>query len=166
MQGVILPAKPVRIGETWTQEIKIPGVTGGGASKIKTTLTRVEYLNKYRTARLHVVITTPVNAYLDAALQPTTQQAEAASTMNGTALVTNDINFAIAEGEVVRSVGKGVTTMTVAVGKPTIPDKPTAKRAKKGGAPAPAAAAAKPAQMLRMIVRTDIETNLVEPAKK
>ena len=46
--------------------------------------------------------------------------------MNGTAVVTDDINFAIAEGKVVRSVGKGVTSMTVAVGKPVIPDKPAA----------------------------------------
>jgi hypothetical protein len=162
MQGVILPTKPVRIGETWTQKVQIPGLTGSGFSTIKTTLARVEYVNKYRTARLHVVINTPVSAFLDAALQPTTRQAEAASTMNGTAVVTDDINFAIAEGRVLRSVGKGVTTMTVTVGKPVAPDKPN-KRPRKGAAPA---TPAKAPQVLTMTVHTDIESNLVEPAKK
>ena len=42
MQGVILPPKPVRIGETWTQHVQIPGITGNGSSTIKTTLVRIE----------------------------------------------------------------------------------------------------------------------------
>lgn len=164
MQGVILPAKPVRIGETWVEHIQLPGITGSGSSTIKTTLARVETINKYRTARLHVVITTPVSAYLDAALQPVAKPAGAASTMNGTAVVTDDINFAIAEGRVIKSVSKGVTTMTVAVGKPS-PDAPKLRKRKKGAA-AVIAVPAKSAQMLKMVVHTDIETNLVEPSKK
>ena len=168
MQGVVLPGKPVRIGETWTQKVQIPGVTGSGSSTVKSTLTRIENVGKYRTARLHVVITTPVSAYLDAALQPTTRQVEAASTMTGTAVVTDDVNFAIAEGRVIRSAGKGVTSMTVAIGKPVIPDKPAPKRRKKGVVQTPPAATApaKSGQVLKMTVSTDIQTNLVEPAKK
>jgi len=167
MQGVILPLKAVKVGETWTQKMQIPGVTGGGSSTIKTTLARVETINKYRTARLHVVITTPVNAYLDAALQPVAKPSGAASTMTGTAVVTDDINFAIAEGRVVRSSSKGVTTMSVAIGKPTIPAAPAKTKRKSGAKAAPAPTApVKTGQTLQMTVRTDIETNLVEPAKK
>jgi hypothetical protein len=168
MQGVILPQKAVKIGETWTQKLQIPGVTGSGSSTIKTTLARIETINKYRTARLHVVITTPVNAYLDAALQPVAKPSGAASTMTGTAVVTNDINFAIAEGKVVHSTSKGVTTMNVAIGKPTVPDRPAPTRRKAGVktvAP-PAAAPVKTGQTLQMTVHTDIETNLLEPTKK
>lgn len=165
MQGVILPAKPVKIGETWTEKIQIPGITGSGASTIKTTLVRVENLSKYRTARLHIVITTPVSAYLDAALQPVDKPSGAASTMTGTAIVTNDVNFAIAEGKVVKSISRGLTTMAVAIGKPTPPAAPAKKR-KKGAAPTPVIAPANPAQLYKMSVHTDIETNLVEQPRK
>ena len=164
MQGVMLPARPVKIGETWTTQV--PGVNGASASTVKSTLVRVEYLNKYRTAHLHVVSTIPVSAYLDAALQPTARATDAACTSNGTAVVTNEINFAIAEGRVIRSIGQGVMNMTVLVGKPTVPEKP-AKRKK--GAPAvaaPPAVAPKKPQTLKMTVRMDIDTNLVEGSKK
>jgi len=167
MQGVILPAKAVRIGETWTQQVKIPGITGSKSSTIKTTLVRVENLGKYRTARLHIVITTPVSAYLDAALQPAEKASGAASTMTGTAVVTDEVDFAIAEGMVVKSVSKGLTTMSVAIGRPTLPDAAPPKKRKKGAAPASVAAPpAKPSQVLQMTVHTDIETNLAEPVKK
>ena len=165
LQGLVLPAKPVKIGESWTQQVQIPGVTGSGSSSIKTTLVRVENVDKYRTARLHVVITTPVTAYLDAALQPVAKAGAAAATMTGTAVVTDEINFAIAEGRVVRSVSKGLTTLSVAVGRPVAPESPSRKRRKKG-APAPAEPPARPGQTLKMTTRTEIETRLVEPTKK
>ena len=169
MQGVILPTKPVKIGETWTQQVKIPGITGNGSSTIKTTLVRIENINKYRTARLHVVITTPVSAYLDAALQPAEKASGAASTMTGTAVVTNDVNFAIAEGRVVKSISKGQTTMSVAIGKPAAPAPAASTKRRRSGtptAPAPIVPAAKPSQVLQMTVRTDMETNLLEQPRK
>lgn len=83
--------------------------------------------------------------------------------MKGNAVVTDEINFAIAEGKVIRSVSKGSTEMTVSVGKPLTPAKPPSK--KKGSAVVPVAAST-PAQILKMTVRTDIETNIVEPGKK
>jgi YD repeat-containing protein len=166
LQGVMLPAKPVRVGETWSQHVQIPNITGNGASTVKTTLTRIEYLNKYKTAHLHVVITTPVSAYLDAALQPVAKPSGAASAMTGTAVVTDEINFALAEGRVVRSIGKGVTNMTVAIGKPAVPDAAPGKRRKKGAPPVVVVSTAKPAQTLKMTVTSDIETYLEDSSKK
>jgi hypothetical protein len=168
MQGVILPQRPVKVGETWTQKMQIPGITGGGSSTIKTTLSRIETISKYRTARLHVVITTPVTAYLDAALQPVAKPSGAASSMTGSAVVTDDVNFAIADGRVIRSVSKGVTTMNVAIGRPTPPVKPAAAKRKPGAKPAapPPVVPVKAGQTLQMTVHTDIETTLVEPTKK
>ena len=165
MQGVILPTKPVRAGETWTQQMQIPGITGNGSSTIKTTLVRLENIGKYRTARLHVVITTPVSAYLDAALQPAPKGAVTATKMTGTAVVTDDVNFALAEGRVIRSVSKGVTNMAVSIGKQPIQDPTPAKKRKKGAAQ-PAKTPAPPVPSLKMTVHSDMETNLLEPGRK
>jgi|SRR5579872_5870261 len=164
MQGLALPAKPIKVGETWSQSVQVQDIPGKPSSTIKGTLVRMENIGKYRTARLHLVVTTPVKGYLDAALQPTDRPADAASTMTGTSVVTDDIDFAVAEGLVVRSSSRGITTMSVAIGKPT-PPAATPKR-KKGAAPAPAALPAKPSQILTMTVRSDLETELIEPGKK
>ena len=90
--------------------------------------------------------------------------------MTGTAVVTNDVNFAIAEGKVVKSISKGLTTMSVAIGKPAAPVAAPPKRRRPGsaptGAPAPATPPAKPSQVLQMTVHTDMETNLLEQARK
>ncbi len=168
MQGVILPKKPVHVGQTWTDQMKIPGVTGAASSTIKTTLVRVENIGKYRTARLHVVISTPVSAYLDAALQPTQKASAAVSAMTGTALVTDEVDFAIAEGRVVRSVSRGVTTMNVAIGKPMLPHtaEPVRARRKINGAASTAPPTPQTGQALKVTVHTEIETNLVETPKK
>jgi hypothetical protein len=111
-------------------------------------------------------MTTPVSAYLDAALQPVAKPSGAASAMTGTASVVNEINFAIPEGRVIRSSSKGTTAMTVTIGKPVAPEAPP-KRRKKGTAPAAVPVTQpKGGQALKMTVHTDILTNLVEPAKK
>ena len=111
-----------------------------------------------------MAITTPVSAYLDAALQPTAKASDAACTATGTATVTSEVQFAIAEGRVIRSTGKGQTNMTVVVGKPAVPDKVATTRKKKSVAATPTPPA-KPSQTLKLTVTSDIESNLSEPKK-
>lgn len=133
MQGVYLPIKPVKPGDSWTQKVKITGITGGSLATVKATLVRLEPVGRFRTARIHAVLSTPLNTRLDAHLQPTDRASSTVMTLTGQFSIIYDSNFALDEGKVVRSAGNGSASILIrqitkqpATGHPLKPGSPPA----------------------------------------
>lgn len=158
LQGLSLPGKPVRVGESWSSKFTLPALIGGGAMTAKGTLTRIAMVDKYRVAKLHVVRSTPILAYVDAAVQPTLRAESAAGTFKGAVTVTDDIDFAITEGRVIRASSRSNMEVSLFVGKPTPPARPG--KGRKSAAPVPPASPPQPA--MKMAVRTEVDSTLLE----
>ncbi|MCS6776427.1 MAG: hypothetical protein RMJ43_00985 [Chloroherpetonaceae bacterium] len=112
LQGTFLPAKPVKPGDTWTMNVKLPGTTGGNAV-VKGQFLKMETIGRYRTAKIRTVLTGPMNLMMNAQGQPTTDAKQAAMKMTGTMTMTVDSNLAITEGRLIRQAGNGVMRLTM-----------------------------------------------------
>ncbi len=134
MQGVYLPAKPVQPGDKWSQKVALGGLGGGGSAVVHSTFVRFDRISRFRTARLHSVLTMPISAGLDAKMQMTTKSGAIASTLRGTLKMTYDTDFAINEGKVVRCAGDGTITVDLVQNSaPTNPSRSAAKNTANNG---------------------------------
>ena len=105
--GLILPNKPMKPGESWTETQKIPS---GGSFVTKTTFIRYEQVGNRRTAHLRSVMSSPMNSLLSQ------QRGVSASNVQGEMTITKDMNFAIAEGRIIKSNSLMDMNMTVNMG--------------------------------------------------
>ncbi len=112
-QRVYLPNKPVALGDSWSQLVKIPGWNGQGKANAK--LIRLEKIGRYQTARISATVTLPIQIYLNANLQPLTLNKikTATSTLAGTLNMTFETNFAMQEGKMIRTGGRGKGTFHI-----------------------------------------------------
>lgn len=113
MHGVFLPTGPVRIGQTWTKSARINGVTGPTVAMVKATLVKILQVGRFRTARIHAVMTAPIRTLVDSQFQPTLQSQAAVGTLLGVLTMRYDTDLAIAEGKVVRAAGDGQVAVTI-----------------------------------------------------
>ncbi len=102
--GLILPNKPIKLGESWSETQKIPN---GGTFVIKTTFLRFEQVGNRRTALLRSVMSSSMSSMLSQ------QRGASASNVQGAMTITKDINFAIAEGRIIKSNSQMDMNMTV-----------------------------------------------------
>ncbi len=118
--GLILPNKPIKPGESWSDTQKIPS---GGTFVTKTTFIRYEQIGNRRTAHLRSIMSSPMSSVLSQ------QRGVSASNVQGEMTITKDMNFAIAEGKIIKSNSLMNMNMTVNMGstpggtkgKPTAP---------------------------------------------
>ena len=82
------------------------------STAVKTTFIGYEQVGKYRTAHLRTLISAPINTGFNAAggLAP---KGQGDGNMNGTMSVVRDINFAVAEGKLVKMTAVIDTNMTM-----------------------------------------------------
>lgn len=106
---VLLPAKPVKPGDSWTQPVRLPGSALSGTTK--NTLLRYENIGHFRTARIHTVANLTLKMMMDAQGQPAKTASKAASLVQGNIKIAGDNNFAIAEGKLVRMAMNGNAAM-------------------------------------------------------
>lgn len=149
LQGVALPTKPIRIGEQWTTLVPVPDSRSGETVTVKTTLTSIETIGRYRVARLKVTMYRPLRGALDAGLKPVSQPRKETATMVGNSFVTGEAVFAIAEGRTIQSTLNTTTNLRVTHLAPT------GKSAPKPTESAP--------PVMRMEIRSQITTTLNEP---
>lgn len=116
--GAFLPTKPVKPGDTWTQSINLPGITGGSGTA-KSTLVSFENVGHFKTARIRTVATVPLNMMMGANGMPTHTPSKAMMRMNGLCKVMGDTNFAVAEGKIVRSAFNGDINMSMKTNVPS-----------------------------------------------
>jgi hypothetical protein len=157
--GSYLPVKPVRIGDTWTEKISLPGFSGSGYAVSQ--LVRLEKVGHFQTARIHSRIALPLKMMLDAAQKPTMQESQAVGTMSGTLNMIMDSNFAITEGKSARSAGSGSMAMTITFKTPTPGGKSGASKAPPAGSKSGASAANVPAPV-KLDIKIQVGNNLVE----
>ena len=112
-QRVYLPDKPVQLGDSWVQPVKVPGWNGQGKANAK--LIRLEKVGRYQTARISAKVVLPIQIYLNANLQPLTAQKikKATSALVGTLNMTFETNFALLEGKMIRTGGRGTGTFRI-----------------------------------------------------
>ena len=117
--GLILPNKSIKPGESWSDTQKIPS---GGTFVTKTTFLRYEQVGSRRTAHLRSVMSSPMSSLLSQ------QRGVSASNVQGEMTITKDMNFAIAEGRIIKSNSLMDMNMTVNMGGMTggTKGKPTA----------------------------------------
>ncbi len=105
--GLILPNKPIKPGESWSETQKIPN---GGTFITKTTFIRFEQVGNRRTAHLRSVMSSPMSSLLSQ------QRGVSASNVQGEMTITKDMNFDIAEGRIIKSNSLMNMNMTVNMG--------------------------------------------------
>ncbi|HZP82715.1 MAG TPA: hypothetical protein VFB21_13830 [Chthonomonadaceae bacterium] len=106
---VLLPAKPVKPGDSWTQPVRLPGSALSGTTK--NTLIRYENVGQFRTARIHTVANLTLKMMMDGQGQPAKTASKAASIIQGNIKIAGDNNFAVAEGKLVRMAMNGDAAM-------------------------------------------------------
>ena len=112
MQSVYLPKKPVRVGESWSQEIRLPGLPVNGAGRVTNTLLAMENIGHFRTARLRARLVQPLKILLTADGQPTEELSRCVYVLSGEMSMTFVSNFAPDEGKIIRSSGSGGAVLT------------------------------------------------------
>ena|SRR5579871_3485916 len=111
MQGNILPPHAVKPGDTWSKTIRSSSLSGYGS--VKATFVKIGKVGRYRTAHIHTTVNIPINSMTDANNQPTTQASKAVLKTQGSVTMTYENDFAIAEGKMIRSAGKGSAKVKV-----------------------------------------------------
>lgn len=160
MQGAFLPPKPVKPGDKWAQTFKMTGISSGAKSNSE--FLKVERINRYQTAKIRTKITAPMTILLDAAVQPTTNPKQAAMKGVGRLTMTIDTNFAIADGKMIRTAGNGLINMTMKptnapIQPPTKTQAPKSTKAPQNAKPAPT-----PADGLKINLKMQMGSNLIE----
>ena len=112
-----LPNDAVTIGAKWTQTMNLPGAVSGKEGTMDCSLTRIETVNGVKTALIHAIMKVPMLAMLDAMGQPTKVESDAMALFDGTIVSNMDINFAIDEGRIVRTVSSGDSEIAIKLGK-------------------------------------------------
>lgn len=109
--GMYLPTKPVKPGDTWTEPMRVPGISGKGTAKCR--LVRLEKVGAFRTARIHADLNLPLRILLDKQQKPTQDPAKAVIVSKGVSAGSFDLNFAMDESRIVRTGGNATTKMTI-----------------------------------------------------
>ncbi len=110
-QRAYLPSKPVHIGDSWTQLVSLPGWKGQGKATAK--LLRIEKVGRYQTARITAGFTMPIQVFLNNKLQPIPTPKGATSELAGDLTMRFETNFAIEEGKMIRTSGRGTGTFHI-----------------------------------------------------
>jgi hypothetical protein len=126
---VYLPNHPVKPGDTWSVSVPVAALSATATAKV--TYLKNSSIGHYKTAHLKIVFTIPVDAMVDSKSQFTKDKDKAEVAIKGTSTMTYEEDFAIAEGRIVKSVGDGSTSLSIAQkskdNKPTKTQKVVAK---------------------------------------
>lgn len=107
--GILLPSKPITIGQHWTYPVKAPGISGNGTANAS--LVKLETIGRYKTARIHSVVKLPIHFLANQSGEVLTALNKDTVEAFGSGTITTDYNFAIAEGKLIRSSGLSAITM-------------------------------------------------------
>lgn len=110
--GAYLPAQAVRPGNRWTETARLPGTSGLSTATIRSTFLRYETIEHQRAAHIRSVVSLPIHSLLDATLNAVPQANQAVTAASGSARITFEKSFAIAEGRTARTTGSGTITIT------------------------------------------------------
>ncbi len=135
MHGVFLPANPVRTGDTWTKVVTITGLTGNNHATVQATFVKMGQVGRYKTARIHSVMTAPLHTMISSMYQPTMDRSAAVGTLDGKMIMTYDTDLAVAEGKVVRAAGNGKVVVTIHLDNSSPEPRPSRSPQGRSGAP-------------------------------
>src|SRR5258708_141965 len=101
--GVLLPDHPVKVGDTWEDEVPFP--IGNAKAKITCTLLGTESVQGVDTLKVKQLLVVPIVMSLGMDGQPTKDEASAMMTMNGQVTVDAIMNILPANARLVKSSG-------------------------------------------------------------
>jgi len=101
----LMPAQPVRPGDSWTQTVHYTALPGIGPVTVQSRFVKIVTVGRYRTALIHSTVTVPLGT-LSVPNGEGVQE-------GGVAKGTFDHYFAIAEGHSIRNIGTGSSAFTV-----------------------------------------------------
>ena len=107
---LVFPTKPIKPGESWTETTGISQLAKNAPAKV--TFIGYEQVGKYRTAHLRTVVSAPMNTGFNTSGGLTTK-GQGDANMNGTMNIIRDVNFAVAEGKLIKMTATVDTNMTI-----------------------------------------------------
>ncbi|HLV79711.1 MAG TPA: hypothetical protein VKT32_05490 [Chthonomonadaceae bacterium] len=122
--GTYLPSRAVRPGDSWTDTMRMPGLTGAGSGTVRSHFIRYETVGRYRTALIRSVVTVPLNMNMNMMGQPAGRSGAGTMTMSGSMHITTDNNFAVAEGKLIRTTGDGGASIAMHFPHSSQPSRP------------------------------------------
>jgi hypothetical protein len=103
--GIILPDRPIKVGDTWETEVDVPGVAGQKA-KATCKLAAVEQVGGQEALRIEQVMEGPMDMLVGPNGQPTTDAASAMMSMKGTFSVNSVSHVLEKNGRLLKSSGE------------------------------------------------------------
>ena len=107
---LVFPTKPIKPGESWIETTGISQLAKNAPAKV--TFIGYEQVGKYRTAHLRTVVSAPMNTGFNTSGGLTTK-GQGDANMNGTMNIIRDVNFAVAEGKLIKMTATVDTNMTI-----------------------------------------------------
>ena len=107
---LVFPTKPIKPGESWTETEGVSQLAKNAPAKV--TFIGYEQVGKYRTAHLRTVVSAPMNTGFNSS-GGLTAKGQGDANMNGTLNIVRDVNFAVAEGKLIKMTATVDTNMTI-----------------------------------------------------
>jgi len=122
IQGVVLPDRPVRIGDSWETEIPFP--ISDQKVRVVTTLIGLETVGGQETLKIKQVMTVPVDMKLDQTGQPTKDTSRTMTTMTGEVSINSIANVLERNARLVKLVGDADARLAVESKSPAAEQSP------------------------------------------
>lgn len=111
---VPLPEKAVKPGDTW--KLKMPIAQAGSNGTVTGTFTKIGQIGRYKTAHIKQVISVPIRSVQQVGTgngSPNAVAAPTTLTISGNVSMTFEYDFAMTEGKLIKSSGKGTVDVKV-----------------------------------------------------